>query len=261
MSVWLTIPSARPVEEVVPVLKLWRERGYQIALWRDDGLRGDLMPWVDHLNSSFEYPGYAQSVNALINNIISLDANADWFVCAGDDTEPDPDHSAEEIAQECANHFGRLLPPKLTRPIVDRCQIDPQSRTFGVMQPTGDRWHEGVGGFSNAPIDRVAGSPWIGREFARRMYGGKGPYWPEYQHMFVDEELQNVAEKYGVFWQRSDLTQRHNHWGRGATDKAVIEAKIPAHLVKWNTPAHWRESKALFESRKAKNFPGVEPIA
>ncbi len=133
--------------------------------------------------------------------------------------------------------------------------------TFGVMQPTGDRWHEGLGGFTNAPIDRVAGSPWIGREFARRMYGGKGPYFPGYKHMFVDEELQRVAEKYGVFWQRRDLTQRHNHWGRGATDKAVIEAKIPAHLVQWNTPEHWKESKALFESRKGAGFPGAEPIA
>ena len=45
-------------------------------------------------------------------------------------------------------------------------------RTFGVMQPTGDRWGERNG---IATIDRIAGSPWMGREFCRRMYHGSGP--------------------------------------------------------------------------------------
>ena len=35
------------------------------------------------------------------------------------------------------------------------------------MQPTGDR-------FAQGQIDRIAGSAWIGREFARRAYGGNG---------------------------------------------------------------------------------------
>jgi len=121
------------------------------------------------------------------------------------------------------------------------------------MQPTGDRWAEGQWGFQNAPIDRVAGSAWIGREFALRAYGGDGPLWPEYRHMFPDEELQCVAEKLGVFWQRRDLTQFHNHWGRNGN-----AADMPTFLAEANSREHWDKYKALFEARKAAGFPGHE---
>ena len=94
--------------------------------------------------------------------------------------------------------------------------------TFGVMQATGDRWGENEpwarAQFPDAPayIDRICGSPWIGREFARRMNQGKGPFWREYFHMFADEELQCVAQRLGVLWQRRDLTHHHEHPRRSA---------------------------------------------
>jgi len=129
------------------------------------------------------------------------------------------------------------------------------------MQPTGDRWGEGQGGFADAPIDRVADSPWISREFARRMYGGTGPYWHEYRHQFVDEELQNVALKLGVFWQRPDLTQRHNHWGRPRDGEIMApSSRMPAFLAEANSAEHWRKYKGIFEARRAAGFPGHEPI-
>lgn len=246
MYVWLTIPSARPATEADRVLSVWSERGYKIALWRDIG--ASIPFYVDYLHID-KYPGYAPAVNYLIQRLMDSNAAAEWFIAAGDDTLPDPSKTAEEIAEECGNHFDHL----------SNCFND----TFGVMQPTGDRWHEGVGGFTNAPIDRVAGSAWYGREYCRRMYQGDGPLFRGYQHMFVDEEAQAVAEKMGVFWQRRDLVQKHLHWGRGETDKAVIELKpgtIPPHLEKWNTSQHWNEAKALFNSRKAAGFPGHEPI-
>jgi hypothetical protein len=218
--------------------------GYKVAIWRDIAeapfnKAGATSP-AQFLMGNAPYPGYAIAVNRLIKGLREYDQEAQWFVCAGDDTLPDPHKLAATIAAECSEHFGG---------------------TFGICQPTGDRWHEGVGGFSNAPIDRVCGSPWMGREFCKRMYQGKGPLFEGYTHMFVDEELQEVATKLGVLWQRRDLTHFHKHWGRGETDKSIVtDPKIPEHLVKWNTPEHWKESKALFESRKAAGFPGSEPL-
>ena len=240
MSVWLTIPSARPLAAVDGLFHKWRARGYKIALWRDPNT--DLPAHASHAIME-PYPGYCKAVNQLIREVMELDPEAEWFIAAGDDTEPDAAHYSEEIARQCREHFA--------------------GSTFGVMQPTGDRWHEGVGGFTNAPIDRVAGSAWYGREYCRRMYGGCGPLHEGYEHMYEDEEAQLVAEKMGVYWQRRDLVHFHRHWGRGATDGERIELKpgtIPPHLVKWNTAEHWQKAKALFESRRAAGFPGYEPI-
>ncbi len=118
------------------------------------------------------------------------------------------------------------------------------------MQPTGDPWSDTKGRI----IERIAGSPWIGREFCRRMNGGAGPLWQEYTHCFEDEELQCVAQKLGVFWQRPDLTHKHNHWMRKPN------AKVPPHLAEATSPQHWAKFKALFEIRKRAGFPGHEPI-
>lgn len=268
MSCWLTIPSARPPEEAEKVLKLWRERGYKIALYRDSG------EWnpgcgADALLSPGEgrqYPGYAEAVNYLVELVsFHVDPTVEWFVIAGDDVQPDLNHSAEEIASQCAEYFG-VRPDKAWHEgeSISKRMHHPHLSTFGVMQPTGDRWQEGMGGFRNAPIDRVAGSAWYGREYCRRMYQGKGPLWHEYKHMFCDEEAQEVAIKMGVFWQRRDLTQLHMHVLRHPelgklVDSRAIAEKAP-HLVKWNTEKHWNESKKLFLDRKAAGFPGHEPL-
>jgi hypothetical protein len=263
MSCWLTIPSARPPEEAEKVLKLWKERGYKIALWRDN-TDCDSQPVNRLIDLGFTepvYPGYAVAVNGLIEMAQAFDSSAEWFVAAGDDIEPDLNHSAEEIAEQCRFHFEDLHGGNA------------HHETFGVMQPTGDRWQdtprtrEMFGENRGALIDRVCGSAWIGREFARRAYGGKGPLFPGYQHMFVDEELQAVATKLGVLWQRRDLIQLHRHVLRPQTgDVLAVDTTVAAHLyehaphlVKWNTKEHWDESKKLFEERKRAGFPGHEP--
>lgn len=231
MSVYLTIPSARPVAEVNAVIARWRERGYKIALWRDD---------TDAVEADCtmvgRYPGYSVAVNTLIKHVLETDPACEWVIAAGDDTDPDPNHTAQEIAAEC---FAQA------------------QGTFGVMQPTGDRW----GDRSGAYIDRVAGSAWIGREFCRRAYGGNGPMWPEYHHMFNDQELQCVALKLGVFWQRPDLTHLHNHWGRPREGERIGQAeRMPAFLRHANSGENWRRMKAIFEARRAAGFPGSEAI-
>lgn len=247
MSVWFCIPSARPAAEAEPVFEQWQRMGYRVAVLR----QGEAVKHTDIQISTPTYKGWARSINKLVKTILKHDEDVDWVVSGGDDTLPDPDHTEEEIAAQCEDYFEEPGGVKDgTRSWINA--------TFGVMQPTGDRW--GVGEHApdrtSAYIDRVAGSPWLGREFCRRMYGGKGPMFEGYKHMFADEELQAVATKLGVFWQRPDLTQRHNHWARPRGNRA----DMPGFAADINSPQHWQESKALFEQRKAAGWPGSEPI-
>jgi hypothetical protein len=249
MSVWVTIPSARPFDEVAKWAAAWRERGYRIALSRDDG--GWTEEWgrvgvevvlFSHLGFG-AYPGYARAVNALIALLMlpmQTHFDAEWFIIAGDDVYPDPNHTADEIAAECQEHFGG---------------------SFGVMQPTGDRWGENPNhhrpDMRSAYIDRVAGSAWYGREYCKRVNQGNGPLWPEYQHMFVDEEARAVALKLGVYWERRDLTHHHAHAGR--VPHYTVDM-IPEHLKKWNTKEHWKEAETIFFRRRKEGFAGSEPL-
>jgi len=248
MSVWLTIPSKKPAPEAQAVIDRWRARGYGAAIWRD---AGDDPVDCDLLLTG-EYPGYARAVNALA--LEAVKRGAEWCVVAGDDIDPDPTHDPAEIARQCREHFawgyGPAIHPVTGEEILRRDSL----ATFGVMQPTGDRW----GADRNDPnfcgsayIDRVAGSAWCGAEFCRRMYGGAGPLCADYWHTHVDEELQEIAQRLGVFWQRRDLTQHHNHWGR-------TTGRMPEYLRRAN--AEFSTAALLFGRRKALGFPRHEPI-
>lgn len=248
MSVWYCIPSKRPPEEAEPVLKLWRERGYKLALMTDTVADGRAKH--PDIFQSFPYEGYAHAVNQLVQTILEdVDPEAEWLVTGGDDIEPDPNKSAEEIARECNQHFEYIngMPTGMVG--------------WGVMQPTGDRWL--VNGPGTQPgCELVAGSPWMGREFCRRINQGHGPLWPEYFHMGEDEELQEVAIKYGVFWQRPDITHFHRHWGRPRPGERIgMMDRMPEFLKRANSREEWDKYKALFAERKAAGFPGSEPIA
>lgn len=231
MSVWYVIPSKRPPKQAMPILHQWIDRGYNVLLQRDIG---DSIS-VAHMERP--YVGYAEAVNYLTR--IALDAGAEWIVTGGDDMTPDPHKSAEEIARECVEYFGT---------------------TFGVMQPTGDRWL--VNGPGTKPgSECVAGSPWMGREWCRRINGGRGPLWPEYFHCGEDEELQAVAIKYGVFWQRPDLTHMHHHWGRPRQgEKLAPVTRMPEFLARANSREEWQKMKRLLAHRQSAGWPGSEPI-
>lgn len=244
-AVWYCIPSARPPEEAEVCLSKWRAQGYKVALWRDepdDVAKADsTLDDIEYIRYG-NYPGYARAVNALVAEVLADDLRADWFVTGGDDVWPDPNFTADEIAAQCYYHFRRS-----------------EDDTFGVMQPTGDTWGETEAwAISTLPvgrrrsIERICGSPWMGREWCRRINQGCGPLWAEYHHNWVDEELQEVAIKYGAFWQRPDLTHYHDNPLRHGKPR-------PAHLS--GVDAEYIRSKPLFDARKRMGFPGSEPIA
>jgi hypothetical protein len=254
MSVWVCVPSKRPPAEVEKWAQVWRDMGYKVLIGRDDTVKewgpihysggAGVYMWPMDAEGQRRYPGYAQATNTLISYAINTHPGARWFVIGGDDVFPDTTKRADEIADECLLNFSPLTGRELR-----------EHGTFGVMQPTGDRWGDKQGPY----IERVAGSAWIGREFALRAYGGNGPLWHEYQHMYADEELQLVAQKLGVFWQRPDLTQIHQHWGRPREGETMgLSERIPDFLKEANSGAHWKKYRAIFEARKAAGFPGHE---
>ena len=237
------------------MLRAWRERGYRVALWCDGA--ADFTEHKEHgvdiRHQNRNYPGYAVATNKLIAYVLGFDSSCDWCVIGGDDVWPDQNHSAEEIARECRAYFFKQRQGQIG---VVALQED---CTFGVMQPVGDRWGENDAWAQSLPtnrrayIDRVCGSAWLGREFCERVNGGRGPLWPEYFHMYVDEELQAVAEKLGVLWQRPDLTQRHEHWIRGGD----MNAKPEFHQDPRKQMDH---GARVFNRRKAEGFPGYGPL-
>lgn len=240
-NVWVCVPSKRPAAEVTAWRDAWRAQGYKVALWRDNGDDGNELIHAEICRHA-PYPGYALAVNHLVALALSFDKECDWIVTGGDDVLPDPNHSAEEIANQCADHFA----------IVGGTG---KARTFGVMQPTGDRWGDATGPY----IERVCGSPWMGREFCKRVNRGNGPLWPGYFHMGEDEELQAVAIKYGVLWQRPDLTHYHQHWGRPKPGEVLGQRdRMPKFLEHANSRPEWDRYKALFAERQAAGFPGSE---
>lgn len=300
MSVWFCIPSKRPPEQAGPILQMWRECGYRVAVYLDSRTPGVTPPWpivhacADRVLDRFEYPGYAAVVNILVKDILEQDPEAQWIVTGGDDVQPDLNHTAEEIAAQCSKHFAELHAGPDAAPGVSlsvqsiRAALNGVAlATFGVMQPTGDRWgdhgrnthawepwpehphrciHCGQGEdtpphMHGAYIDRVCGSPWMGREFCLRINQGKGPLWPAYFHMGEDEELQAVAKKHGILWQRPDLIHLHQHWGRTAPGQPLPSTdRMPAFLKEANSEKRWQEYKELFRLRKLQGFPGSDPL-
>lgn len=253
MSVWLCIPARRDLPE--STIPAWIKAGYKVATCREKhlGYVGYPAEAQADINIPFEgeYPGWSICTNLLIHEVMMYDASASWFVCGGDDTFPDPHKTPDQIALACGRYFGtqqKLYRQEQTSNILTGDKVGRFNwSTFGIMQPTGDDWRDSKG----KTIERIAGSPWIGREFARRMYHGGGPLYAGFTYSFADEHLQNVAQKLGVFWQRSDLTHEHRHIAR---DNPNWQAEQPEWTRKLYAREQWDRNKALFERLKAGGF-------
>jgi len=211
-DVWVVWPTANIGNSITAIAR-WHKQGYKVAILVEDALRvraGFLH--ADMVLTQPVWEGFPKAANKLCRAV-----PGDVVVVVGDDVWPDPDKSAQIIAAEFFEQF-----PWFT----------------GVMQPTGDK-------FGGTQICAV--SPWIGREFINKAYGGKGPYWEGYYHYYSDHELQVIATELSVFQQRSDLTQYHDHWQRHKGEKR------PRYL--FEAENRWESDKVLFFDRKGRGFP------
>ena len=218
-EVYLAIPTAN-VANCRRYLPRWREMGYKIAILRDaatgsptEEIPADIVVWVD------QYMGWAASVNHLCKHVIPSSCRV--IVTGGDDMLPDPHYSAQQIASQFLKRFPD---------------------TFGVMQPQGDD-------FLHA--SRYCGSPWLGRAWWTKMYGGDGPLCRDYWHNWADNELYWLSKCMGVLWDRPDLSHHHAHFSR--------EGKAPEDYWTRNVSGKDRVDVQTFVARSWLGFPGHEP--
>ena len=116
----------------------------------------------DYTVCTQEYAGWGASINRLIADISSIDHQADWFVGGGDDTDPVPIKTADQITNQLSACFLNLHGKINPRPEHGRCFIRRFRKHSVSMQPTGDRWGENelAQARLDAPayIDRICGA-------------------------------------------------------------------------------------------------------
>ena len=195
------------------MIDIWHEYGCQVAVLVNHPHGYRVLPEADMVILQKEWRGFPVAANILCQRV-----PADIVVVVGDDLYPDPNTTAQQVGEEMLSRFPDL---------------------YGVVQPTGDRY--------GLP-DICCISPWIGQTFIERAYRGRGPYWEGYYHYFADHELQLAAEKLGVFQQRPDLVQYHDHWQR----KGEFRPKYLRQAKREH-----RKDKLLCEQRKREGFPGL----
>lgn len=168
------------------------------------------------------YPGYFVAVNEMIRKAAAI-YDYEIIVAAADDLFPDQTHTADDILAMFRERF-------------------PDG--YGVLQPCGD----------DLPgTTALCGSPWFGRAWCERAYGGMGPFYAGYRHFFGDEELLYAASAQNAVWQCPDLTQFHDHWIRkGGPPKTDYQTR---------NDRHWEHDKWLYEARKAAGWPGSAPCS
>lgn len=221
-EVWLGLPSAN-IGMAKKTFPEWKSRGYKIAVICPDRLYDEYIPITDIAikeSKNFGYSGWPKSVNIICKEL----HNVDIVIAAGDDMYPDKNYTAEELRIQFINHFNG---------------------TFGVMQPTGDKF----GSLACPECEQICGSAWLGRDFRNKINKGNGPMWEEYWHMYADTELYQVAKKYNCLWIREDLNQYHEHRLRKTHN---FKPTIPSGNTKLAHDIYYR--------RKNENFLNSEPI-
>lgn len=207
-------------EHAIPNLLEWKKQGYLLGALTNGETRCKGVVDVELEIHTRAYPGVWSSWNLLAHAVLRVGARA--VVLAGDDMIPDPNLKADEIADQFLGKFPTGM---------------------GVMQPCGDP--QGRDGSGKSAAERICGSPWVGREWILRAYGGLGPCNATYKAFYADEDLKCYAEKKGCLWMRPDLSQYHKHWSWGHTQRQDYHER--------NQKA-WAADKALFEASQKHGF-------
>lgn len=209
-GVFYAIPTDNP-DKCTETFAKWRAMGYGTAALVD----GDAMAPgnADLVVRVLKYRGWPWATNRLCQELVAS-TSTEWVIAGGDDMDPDPNIRAEDIAAQCATHFGG---------------------TGGVMQPTGDPW--GIDASGRCAAERICGSPWLGRSFILSRVGAV--FNENYRHFFADEQLHDELINTGLLWQRKDLSHFHRHWNRTG------EAR-PPHS--WQESPTWAHDEAVFRT-------------
>lgn len=223
MNVWLLLPTAKPDRGADAVAR-WRKRGYKVAVYVNE----DCPAFDADLTARGPYRGYWNAMNWLARMAFDRMFAADVCLFAGDDMDPDPKLTAQELGAQYLERF-------------------PDG--FGIMQPCGDR--QGIDKSGLPAARRICGSAWFGRGWATRAYRGNGPTDGRYWHFYADEDLKEVAERLGVLWWRPDVIQYHRHWSWG---------HMPIQDYHQKNQQHWERDYRLFFESKAASFPEGEPL-
>lgn len=214
MIIAVAFPSYDPVR-AEEASGRWAAQGYRTAVVVNKEkfskkIRGDVVIKVG------AYEGYYRTMNYLCANLFQQ-LRADIVVCAGDRIRP-PDHArAHEIATTFAARFKNGI---------------------GVMQPCAHA--------PSMPAQGELESPWIGRNFWARFYGGQGPYHEQYFQYFGNRELAAVASKAGVLWYRPEVGQ------------PVETQATPEWYQSTNRSSYWGRDAAIFGERERLGFEGAE---
>ena len=224
-KVFVVFPSVYPTRAAKSVEK-WRAMGYQTGVYLNSTTQGDSGA---HKEWRGPYNGYWDACNFMARILTQGEESTGIVVYASDDIDPDPTHTADELSAQFVGHFPNY---------------------FGVMQPCGDK--QGIDATGKPAAARICGSPWLGREWVRRAFGGMGAVDSRFRQFYGDELLYEVSKKLGVLWMRPDLTQYHYHWSFGHERQQPYQRK--------NSEAHWQKDKDLFMAEKAAGFPNSEPL-
>lgn len=215
LNVYALIPTALK-GHTSRIFDLWKSKGYSLGLFVDPGrdvscdllLRGN-------------YPGVWNAWNALAKAAVCC--GMDVGVLVGDDMEPDPHLSAQEVGERYLSQF----------PSGD-----------GILQPCGDL--QGMDDSGRPAAARICGSPIMGREWIKRAYLGNGPVDGRYNAFYADEALYHVAKKLGKLCMEPLMSHRHLHWSWN---------HLPKQPYHERNQTRWLQDQQLFEKDLAAGFP------
>lgn len=213
MIIWVAAPCLEP-DRAEEFADRWHERGYRVAIVMNrekyKPVKADVLLKVD------AYEGYYRTLNFLCQGLVQNE-KADVVVCAGDRVRPPALRGAHEIGTTFAARFQSGI---------------------GVMQP-------GTG--AQALFDREnCPSPWIGCNFIRKFYGGKGPFHEGYFQFHGGKELFAVAQKAGLLWQRDDIHQEEQ------------PIATPSYFQNRNREEYYNKDLMHFKERELYKFEGAE---
>lgn len=210
MTNWAIFPSGNSVA-AAECVAAWRDAGWRVGVLID---ADQTAVSCDQLVIESHYAGTGASFNTLIRSI----QRYEWSVvaCVNDDMFPD----------RCEGDFAEYLLRQAF-----------SGGTCGVVQPTG-RWYDAMKWCAPSPI--------IGREYIARF--PQGVFYSGYYHLYVDQELRDVAIRNGCYAETKSLGIDHRHKSMGHPDR------LPPEKREKNNARH-RADAELYEKRLRTGFP------